>query len=132
MVKFQLVTFYNPLTGKKIDKLWLFNSIFDNHTCMNSSTPFNVRTDVTCMLLDKNNHPDIRCCRRDFVDFNEGDVLKKATAEVMNRHAVSIIRQKVKTDPVSPLEAIGLVAYAMEQAYRHHEEIDKEIEQLVK
>ena len=129
-VFFQNVTFSND--NGKVDKIALFDAIYKNHRCINEHLPFNVKNDVTCQLLDKNHHPNITTTKREYVDFNENEVLKATTTEVLRKRAIAIIREKVRVEYISPMDAIGLVAFAMEQAYNNHKEIDQEIEALVR
>lgn len=130
MLKFKPFTFSDH--RGHLNKINLFDEIYRDHIEINHGEKFDVDKNVTCQLLWSGHHPTIHSSRRDFVDFNEPLALKEATHAVLNRHAILVVRDKVRQEQLNPIEVISLVVNAMQHAYELHSEIDKEIELMIK
>lgn len=128
MDKFKGVQFFNE-SGCRMNKPYMFDLIWKNHICVHENVPFRVDKDTMCQLLANGNHPNFRTTKREFTDFNEVEEMRSICRDVFNRRAISVVRDRVKTPVISPIEAIELVAYAMEKVYHEYKTIDKEIEQ---
>lgn len=131
MISFQNITFTDQ-DGNKIRKPDLYQAIYDNHIAVSPNAEFTLSKDVTYQLLLKNNHPSIRSSARKVVDWNETEALADACNEVFRRRAIVFVRDRIKSESVSVMDAVKLVAGGMQQAYENHSDIDSEVESKLK
>lgn len=130
MIAFQDYLFLDT-EANKVDKWLLFQHIYDNHTFISPDKEFIVDEDINCQLLMADNHPSIRRIKRQYEEFVENQAMLEATATVLNKKAIAIVRDNITTDTITPQQAIDLAFKALEQAFINYEDIENEIESLI-
>ena len=127
MILFQGISFLDS-NDRKVPKHKVFDRIWDNHLQMTPEILFKVPKDIDCQLLQHNHHKDYKCVPREFLDFNETEAMNNATDMVCLKMAATISR-KIKTENIPIIDLIPLISNAIKQAYNHHADMEKEIEQ---